>query len=172
MAAESPEFTKILAEWLPMTGNWSVCWRATRDGSSKVPTLTVVKVVKNGKSLIFGGFATTTWAGYEGSRAAPGSFLFSFHNNDDLAPFKSFLKNPNTATAIESNKDSGPKFGIGPDLSIFDKTITQKTYGSYANLGISYQAPPGYSFGERKTQSLLAGSLAFTPAEVEVLYLN
>ena len=67
------EFAKQLAEWLPMEGNWSVCWRATRDGMTgsafhtrcdmKKPTLTVAKVVKNNKNLVFGGYTTESWAG-------------------------------------------------------------------------------------------------------------
>ena len=64
----------ILEQWLPKTGNWSICWRATSSGWSalkfhtgcdgKVPTLTIVKVVtKDKKNLIFGGYATRTWKG-------------------------------------------------------------------------------------------------------------
>ncbi|XP_028403382.1 uncharacterized protein LOC114526080 [Dendronephthya gigantea] len=183
MAAQSPKFTKLLAEWLPRTGNWSVCWRTTRDGNkteifhdrcnSKVPTLTIVKVLKDNKTFIFGGFTTATWAPpLKYYRSAPGSFLFSFRNNDNLPPFKLPLKDPNSRDAILARKDSGPTFGHGPDLSIFDKNVNFKTYESYANPGYIYQVPPGYTAGENKTRALLAGSLIFTPAEVEVLYLN
>ena len=66
-------FTKILGEWLPKTTNWTACWRATRDGwaastfhnncDGKIPTLTIVKVVKDSKNFIFGGYCTVTWAG-------------------------------------------------------------------------------------------------------------
>ena len=66
-------FTKILGEWLPKTGNWIPCWRATRDGwaastfhsncDGKVPTLVIVKVVKDSKNLIFGGYCSVTWGG-------------------------------------------------------------------------------------------------------------
>ena len=72
LSSEQLDFTTKLGEWLPQAGNWSVCWRATRDGwagktfharcDGKVPTLTIVKVVKDKKNLIFGGFATETWA--------------------------------------------------------------------------------------------------------------
>ena len=73
LSSEPLNFTTKLGEWLPQAGNWSVCWRATRDGwagktfharcDGKVPTLTIVKVVKDNKNLIFGGFANATWAG-------------------------------------------------------------------------------------------------------------
>ena len=66
-------FTKILEEWLPITGTWTACWRATRDGwaastfhsncDGKIPSLVIVKVAKNSKNLIFGGYCTVTWAG-------------------------------------------------------------------------------------------------------------
>ena len=66
-------FSIILGEWLLKTGNWTACWRATRDGwasstfhkncDGKIPTLMIVKVVKDSKNLIFGGYSTVTWAG-------------------------------------------------------------------------------------------------------------
>lgn len=183
-SANSTEFTKLLGKWLPVTGNWSVCWRVTRDGNdsqtfhtrcdSKSPTLTVVKVLKNNTSLVFGGFTTAKWAVAEGFAGnASGSFLFSFRNNDGLPPFKSPVIN-NGNSAILRFTNSGPKFGVGPDLAIADASIYQSNEKvvSVANLGHSYQAPSGYNKNEFKTQSLLAGSLYFTPAEVEVLYLN
>ena len=69
---EPPSFVQDLSEWLPQEGNWSVCWKATRDGwnvrnfhshcDNWEPTLTIVKVMKNNKTLIFGGYATKSWA--------------------------------------------------------------------------------------------------------------
>ena len=63
-----------LGEWLTKpTSNWTICWGATQHGwasttfhnlcDGKVPTLTIVKVVKGNKTFIFGGYATVTWAG-------------------------------------------------------------------------------------------------------------
>ena len=70
---EPAEFEKQLREWLPKTGDWSICWRATRDGSTantfhsrceeKSPTLTIVQVIKNNKKFVFGGYATVPWHG-------------------------------------------------------------------------------------------------------------
>ena len=70
---ESPELLGKLGEWLNKPGNWNVCWRGTRDGMNttvfhagcdgKIPTLTIVKVITNNKSLVFGGYATKSWAG-------------------------------------------------------------------------------------------------------------
>ena len=64
-------FKNNLTEWLPNKGNWSICWRATRDGwaSSKFhsncdgikPTLTIVQVVKKSKTYVFGGYTTESW---------------------------------------------------------------------------------------------------------------
>ena len=183
LSAEPPEFTKILGEWLPKTGNWSVCWRATRDGNkseifhekcdSKIPTLTVVKVLKDNTSLIFGGYATANWSVAEGSNSpAPGSFLFSFRNNDNLQPFMAPLINSTNKFAIQRHEKNGLQFGVGPDLSILNKEIKLDTTVSAANLGRTYQAPPGYIFEKGSTPSLLAGSLFFIPAEIEVLFLN
>ena len=100
--------------------------------------------------------------------SAPGSFLFSLRNNDDLGPFKTPLKNENTRQAIYRYNSWGPRFG--DDLHIHSNGGLN-TY-SWAYPGRTFQPPPGYTTGEHNTNSLLAGSLHFTPSEVEVLYLN
>ena len=68
---EPLSFRQNLSGWLPQQagGNWSVCWRATRDGwdarnfhsrcDRKKPTLTLVKV----GVFIFGGYATESLDG-------------------------------------------------------------------------------------------------------------
>ena len=73
LANEPVSFTNNLTEWLARTGigNWSICWRATRDGwaaskfhsncDGRKPTLTIVQVVKNTKTYVFGGYATEVW---------------------------------------------------------------------------------------------------------------
>ena len=68
---EPNEFEKKLEEWVPKTGDWSICWRATRDGwaastfhsncDGKSPTITIVQVIKNSKKFVFGGYATVPW---------------------------------------------------------------------------------------------------------------
>lgn len=73
MLNEPFEFVITLKEWLPKTGNWLLCWRGTSHGwgdtnfhhrcNGKRTTLTIVKVVKDNKSLIFGGYATEKWDG-------------------------------------------------------------------------------------------------------------
>jgi hypothetical protein len=99
--------------------------------------------------------------------SAPGSFLFSLRNNDDIAPFKAPLINENEA-AIISYSDVGPIFGRG-DLYIANNARSNNN--SNTRFGRTYQAPPGYTYGQNKTIWLLAGSYYFTPAEVEVLYI-
>ena len=99
--------------------------------------------------------------------SAPGSFLFSLRNNDDLGPFKAPLKNENHWMAILRRNSYGPCFH---DLFITDNAGL--TADSYADLGSIYQAPPGYTYRKLNTKFLLAGGFSFTPSEVEVLYLN
>ena len=177
---EPVEFENRLGEWFPKTGNWSICWRATRDGwasstfhlrcDGKSPTLTFVQVIKNRKKHVFGGYATVPWSSSNVWTSGSGSCLFSLRNKDNLAPFQAPLKNQNDGNAIYCGVGSGPKFGMGCDLHVANDARSN-TY-SHANLGRTYQAPSGYTFGQTNTQSLLAGSSAFTPSEVEVLYLN
>ena len=56
---------------LPRTENWSICWQATKDDwnvsifhskcDGKNPTLTIIQVVKNSKTYVFGGYANESW---------------------------------------------------------------------------------------------------------------
>ena len=102
--------------------------------------------------------------------SAPGSFIFSLRNNDDLPPFKASLKNENDGFAIVRSHGYGPIFGSGYDLIIHNNAGSNTQ--SYANLGDTYKLPSGYTYRGTNTQALLAGSRYFTPSEVEVLYLN
>lgn len=62
-------FRRQLAKWLPGTGVWDICWRASRDGwaasrfhagcDNKGPTVTIVQVGR----YIFGGYTDVSWAG-------------------------------------------------------------------------------------------------------------
>jgi hypothetical protein len=99
--------------------------------------------------------------------SAQGSFLFSLRNNDDLAPFKLPLKEGNGDAAINRDSGEGPSFGL-EDLVIANNAGSNGF--SIAYIGESY--PPGYTFGQSNTRSLLAGSYYFSPSEVEVLYIN
>jgi hypothetical protein len=102
--------------------------------------------------------------------SAPGSFMFSLRNNDDLAPFKAPLRDENDRRAINRYSGYGPTFGWGGDLYIANNARSN-TF-SYTYFGRSYQPPPGYNVGESNTSSLLPGSFQFTPSQIEVLYLN
>jgi hypothetical protein len=105
------------------------------------------------------------------SSSAPGSFIFSLRNNDNLEPFKAQLIDQKDSGAIRIESEKGPIFGGGHDLEIGNDAVSSNT-ASFANFGNSYQSPPGYTSKQKNTQSLLAGSLHFRPSEVEVLYLN
>ena len=93
---------------------------------------------------------------------APGSFLFSLLNHDDLPPFRALLTDDRRPVIYRDVK-YGPSFG--EDLRIGNiKSLT--------NFGDCFQTPSGYAFQESATQSLLAGSLYFEPVEIEVLYMK
>jgi hypothetical protein len=97
--------------------------------------------------------------------------LFSLRNNDDLAPFKAPLRDENDVKAIFRYSGAGPTFGAVGDLVIYVNASSITTW-SYTSFGHSYQLPPGYTYGETNTSSLLAGSIKSTPSQIEVLYLN
>ena len=106
----------------------------------------------------------------DGYASAPGSFMYSLRNNDGFASFKSTLKNENNPRAIYRYSKYGLTFGDGHDLYIANNAVSNTN--SYTRFGFAYNLPPGYTFGQTNTYSLLAGSKHFTPSEVEVLYLN
>jgi hypothetical protein len=103
--------------------------------------------------------------------SAPGSFMFSLRNNDNLEPFYAPLRDQKDLGAIRIESKKGPIFGGGHDLEIRNDAVSSNA-ASFANFGASYQSPPGYTFDQKKAKSLLAGSFHFRPSEVEVLYLN
>ena len=104
------------------------------------------------------------------STSAPGSFLFSLRNNDDLAPFKAPLRDVNDWAAIVRSSRHGPRFGGGFDLYIADNAGSNTL--SNTRFGYTYQLPPGYTYDKTNTSSLLAGSFDFTPSQTEELYIN
>ena len=101
--------------------------------------------------------------------SAPGSFLFSLRNNDDLAPFKAPLRDENDVQAICRVSRFGPTFGGGWDLHIGDNAGSNNW--SFTSFGPSHQPPPGYNRGKTNKKSLLP-YYRFTPSQIEVLYLN
>ena len=81
--------------------------------------------------------------------------MFSLCNNDDLAPFKAPLRDENDGWTIYHNTDVGPSFGW-VDLVIANNA--ESNTGSYTDFGLTYQPPPGYTWGKTNTSSLLVGS--------------
>ena len=102
--------------------------------------------------------------------SAPGSFLFSLRNKDNLPPFQAPLKNENEGYAMYRRHGYGPTFGWGHDLRIADNAGSNTN--SYTDFDHSYNAPPGYTYKQPNTDALLTGNYHFTPSAVEVLYLN
>ena len=98
------------------------------------------------------------------------AFLFSLVNKPGWAP----VKLPQTGTysyqrySIPDCSSYGPSFGGGWDIYITDYASSSSS--NYANLGYTYSAPSGYSYGSTFTQTFLAGTYQFTPDEVETFY--
>ena len=63
---------------------------------------------------------------------------------------------------------NGPIFGGGHDIYIAN--YASSSSNSNANLGYTYSAPSGYSYGSTFTKTFLAGTYQFTPDEVETFY--
>ena len=102
----------------------------------------------------------------DSNKQAPGSFIFSLRNKENLLPFKAPLKDQNDGHAIHPISSYGPIFGGGHDIEISDNAASNTR--SNTNIAdYSYQPPSGVS----DPGTILAGSYIFSPSEVEVFYL-
>ncbi len=99
-------------------------------------------------------------------KQAPGSFIFSLRNKENLPQFKAPLKNENDEHAIYTSPDYGPVFGGDHDWYKSDFAALNTNY-SYTYFGCSYQPPSGVS----EPLTILAGTIHFSPSEMEVFYL-
>ena len=98
-------------------------------------------------------------------KQAPGSFIFSLRNKENLPPFKAPMKSHRKNYAIFNYYSYGPTFGAGHDLHISNNAPSNTR--SYTKFGYTYQPPHGVS----SRLTILAGSHNFSPSEVEVFYL-
>ena len=99
------------------------------------------------------------------------AFLFSLVNRPGWAP----VKLPQTgryssyrAHSVLFGSSYGPTFGGGHDIQIFNSG--QSSGNLHSNLGCTYSAPSGHSYGSTFAQTFLAGTYTFTPDEVETFY--
>ena len=99
-----------------------------------------------------------------GYAKTPNAFIFSLNNFERLAPFVSKVKTGKEGKAIYRHSHYGPKFS--DDLVIYLDAVNKKI--SEARLGSRYSVPPGV----QKPRTVLAGTLNFSPDEVEVFYLG
>ena len=90
------------------------------------------------------------------------AFIFSIRNKEELDPFVSEVRSPDSA--IYRGSAYGPVFGA--DIAIVNNA-NGKSF-AYARLGRSYPAPAAVQ--DRST--ILAGTEFFSPDEVEVFYLD
>ena len=97
--------------------------------------------------------------GYGSTRKA---FIFSISNKEKLDPFVSEVEWPDWA--IYRGSWSGPMFGF----DIFIVNNANSNSHSYARLGWTYPAPVAV----QDLNKILAGTLHFSPDEVEVFYLD
>ncbi|PFX13540.1 hypothetical protein AWC38_SpisGene22366 [Stylophora pistillata] len=97
----------------------------------------------------------------KGYRKTDKAFIYSLKNRE-VMPFKSMVTHD--SQAIYMDISYGPTFGGGHDIHIADNA--GHNYHSYARFGQTFLAPNEVK--EKHTVS--AGSLRFTPDEVEVFY--
>jgi hypothetical protein len=101
------------------------------------------------------------------SKQAPGSFIFSLRNKENLPPFKAPLKDQNDPDTIYAETSYGPTFGNGHDFQAINDFDASWNKGSHTNFNQSYQAPSGVN----DTNTILAGTKYFQPSEIEVFHI-
>ena len=92
------------------------------------------------------------------------AFIFSLNNNEGLAPFVSKVERKYSGVAILRRSDYGPRFGV----DVFIRDNADSNDNSIARLGINYSVPPAV----QNSRTVLAGTVYFSPDEVEVFYLD
>ena len=98
------------------------------------------------------------------------AFLFSLVNKPGWAPVKlnqTGQDSPHRQSTYSCSY-KGPTFGFGHDIYISD--YASSNANSYPQLGYTYAAPSGYSWGSTFAQTFLAGTFNFQPDEVETFY--
>ena len=90
------------------------------------------------------------------------AFIFSISNKEELDPFVVEVRRPDGA--IYRMSVSGPVFG----WHIYIANNANSNSYSHASLGWAYPAPAAV----QDPDTILAGTLRFSPDEVEVFYLD
>ncbi|CAH3143480.1 unnamed protein product, partial [Pocillopora meandrina] len=179
--ANDTNYLNTLSKWLTpvivtKSIDWKRCWRASVDGwtsttfhslcNNKGPTVTIIRVGK----YIFGGYTSTSWISGCRYRHSSSAFLFSLANKPGWRPVKLSQtgRYSSEGYSIYDCSSSGPSFGGGTDIHIVGYASSNTI--SSSNLGHTYSAPSGHSYGSSFTKSFLAGSKNFQPDEVEVFY--
>ena len=88
------------------------------------------------------------------------AFIFSISNKEELDPFVSEVRRP--GRAIDRRSWSSPRFG----WDIIIANYANSNSDSFARLGVYYPAPAAV----QDPNTILAGTLRFSPDEVEVFY--
>ena len=102
------------------------------------------------------------------------AFLFSLVNKPGWAPIKlpqtgqTYYSTKRPMSICQCSSRYGPTFGEGYDIRISDYASSNRM--SLSNLGWTYSRPSGYSYPTGFDQKFLAGTLYFTPDEVETFY--
>ena len=99
------------------------------------------------------------------------AFLFSLVNKPGWAPVKLTQTGQYSYYRYSTYSCSsyGPTFGGGHDIYVSD--YASSNTNSHTNLGYTYAAPSGYSYGSTFARTFLAGSYYnFQPDEVETFY--
>ena len=156
--------------------NWSLLYKATRDGFSAGNfhrkcdnvdnTLTIVKVTSGN---IFGGFTVKKWSSNNQFVSDSNAFIFSLINQENN-PFKAKIKCSNKGqNAIYCSSKCGPVFGAVSEYTndLVISSDSNKNTHSYSDFGNEYQHPD-YPRKSTKARCILAGSHTFQTVEIEV----
>jgi hypothetical protein len=88
------------------------------------------------------------------------AFIFQLQKRTKMEPTQSL------SNSVYGASGYGPTFGGGHDLYICDNANT--TNSSYTNLGHTYKAPVGTTYGQNDAMNYMAGTYNFMIDEIEV----
>ena len=133
--ADSALLNTYVTEAVKGPVRYELLWQGNRDGfgcatfhyrcNKKGPTLTVI-LSNNDK--IFGGYTSLSWQNRQSSVQDTTAFIYSLTNKAKCATQKN-------SSSIADYSSSGPCFGSGYDIDIYDNCNTN-AYPSYKHFAI------------------------------------
>jgi len=160
----NPYFYQMIQSWLPSPRQWSLLYRANRDGWTSANfhgrcnnSGATITLIRSNNNFLFGGYNPNNWTSAGAYQSGAGSFIFTLTNSWNKPPTVFRWKSGN---GPYDNSSYHATFGGGHDLHICSNS--HNTNSSYSSFPNSYDDTLGHG------SNTFAGSSKFLNSEIEV----